>query len=103
MARDLMCHGCPLAPSQHYFAPSDRDVGIRPSGRAVPTAMCCSRHVVPPSEGDSMHPVMRTVLVACILSALIWLADVLVGGWLALLVGLVGLTLYGVCLCKMSF
>jgi hypothetical protein len=31
-----------------------------------------------------MHPVMRTIIVACILSALIWLADVLVGGWLAL-------------------
>jgi hypothetical protein len=45
-----------------------------------------------------MHPVMRTSIVACILSALIWLADVLVGGGPALLVGLVGLMLYGVCL-----
>jgi len=50
-----------------------------------------------------MHPVMRTALVACLVSALIWLADVLVGGWLARLVGLVGLTLSGVCLCTMSF
>ena len=29
-----------------------------------------------------MHPVMRTTIVACLLSALIWLADILVGGWL---------------------
>ena len=50
-----------------------------------------------------MHPVLRTIIAACLLSALIWLADVLVGGGPALLVGLVGLTVYGVCLYKMSF
>jgi len=50
-----------------------------------------------------MHPVMRTIIVACILSALIWLADALVGGGPALLVGLAGLTVYGVCLYTMSF
>jgi len=50
-----------------------------------------------------MHPVLRTIIAACLLSALIWLADVLVGGWVAAAVGLAGLTLYGVCLYKMSF
>ena len=50
-----------------------------------------------------MHPVMRTTIVACLLSALIWLADLLVGGWLALLVRMVSLALYGVCLYNMSF
>src|SRR5262245_34417248 len=28
--RDPICHGCPLAPPQHYFALGDRGVGLRP-------------------------------------------------------------------------
>src|SRR5262245_16820601 len=31
IARDPLCHGCPLAPSQHYFALGARDVGLRPT------------------------------------------------------------------------
>ena len=36
MARDPICHGCPLTSPQHYIAPGDRDVGLRPHSEDQP-------------------------------------------------------------------
>jgi hypothetical protein len=42
-----------------------------------------------------MHPVTLAILVACVVAGASWLAATLVGLWLAILVGLGGLALFG--------